>query len=390
MNNDFQADIDAIGRIAAVPTILDVVCRTTGMRFAAVARVTEDRWITCDVLDSLDFGLSPGDELKVETTICHEIRQSQEPVVIDNVAEDGLYCGHQTPAMYGFQSYISMPIVLKDGQFFGTLCALDPLPAKLKNPETIGMFQLFAQLIASQLEADEELSKTRTALQDERETAEIREQFIAVLGHDLRNPVASLEAGTKLLFRGNLDDQGQKIVTLMQGSLLRMRSLIDNVIDFARARLGDGLNLQIDDAAPLIPVLEQVVAEIRSIHPGRTIETDFRLAESVVSDQSRVAQLFGNLLGNAITHGSHEAPIRTGAEVRAETFELWVENAGPPIAEEALSGLFNPFVRGATGTHSAGLGLGLYIASEIARGHGGRIDVTSDSNATRFTFRMPM
>ena len=81
--HDFQDDIDAIGSITAVRSILDVVCRTTGMNFSAVARVTEDRWIVCDVLDTINFGLQPGGELKVQTTICHEIRQSGNAVVID-------------------------------------------------------------------------------------------------------------------------------------------------------------------------------------------------------------------------------------------------------------------------------------------------------------------
>src|SRR6201999_2152761 len=121
--------------IEAVPTVLDVVCRVTGMGFAAVARVTEDRWIACGVRDDIAFGLKPGGELKVETTICHETRQCEEPVVINHVAEDEAYRRHPTPAMYGFQSYISMPIILLDGSFFGTLCAIDPRPARLQNPE---------------------------------------------------------------------------------------------------------------------------------------------------------------------------------------------------------------------------------------------------------------
>src|SRR6201999_1605705 len=125
--------------IEAVPTVLDVVCRVTGMGFAAVARVTEDRWIACSVRDDIAFGLKPGGELEVETTICNDIRRSREAVVIDHVAEDPLYAHHQTPRTYGFQSYISMPIMLSDGTFFGTLCAIDPHPARLKRPEITGM-----------------------------------------------------------------------------------------------------------------------------------------------------------------------------------------------------------------------------------------------------------
>ena len=148
---DIQADVEAISRIAIVPKLLEVICRTTGMGFAAIARVTEDKWVTCAVRDEIKFGLIPGSELKVETTICDEIRESREGVIIDHVANDEAFVCHPTPAMYGFQSYISIPIICRDGTFFGTLCAIDPKPAKLNNPETIGMFNLFAELISLHL-----------------------------------------------------------------------------------------------------------------------------------------------------------------------------------------------------------------------------------------------
>ena len=241
MGIHFAADIDAIQRIDAVPRILEIVCRSTGMGFAAVARVTDGRWICCAVRDEISFGLQPGGELKVETTICHEIRQSGEAVVIDHVAEDEVYKGHHTPAMYGFQSYISVPIVLTDGTFFGTLCAIDPRPARLKNPETIGTLKLFAELIASHLNALDRLAASEAVLLNERQTSDLREQFIAVLGHDLRNPLASIAAGTRMMTRAKSNKETFEIAALMQGSLNRMSLLIDNVLDFARGRLGGGL-----------------------------------------------------------------------------------------------------------------------------------------------------
>ena len=131
---NFDRDIAKISGIAAVPTILDVVSRATGMGFTAIARVTEDRWITCASRDELAFGLKPGDELKVETTICHEIRQSREPVIIDEVSKDAIYCSHHTPAQYGFQSYISMPIILPDGSFFWNSLRDRPQAARLAYP----------------------------------------------------------------------------------------------------------------------------------------------------------------------------------------------------------------------------------------------------------------
>ncbi|MBB2960943.1 ATP-binding protein [Methylobacterium sp. R2-1] len=162
---EFLNNIVAVESIAAVPTILDVVCRTTGMGFAAVVRVTEERWVACAIKDDIAFGLKPGGELPIETTICHEIRQSSTAVVIDHVAEDPAFCAHHTPARYGFQSYISMPIVLPDGTFFGTLCAIDPKPAKLNTPAIVGMFKMFADLIGFHLDANQRLA-SRTAERD--------------------------------------------------------------------------------------------------------------------------------------------------------------------------------------------------------------------------------
>src|SRR5215210_3995599 len=148
----FAEDLEVVARINAVPKILEVVCRTTGLGFAAVARVTAERWVACAVRDEIDFGLAPGGELQVATTICDEIRDSGQAVVIDHVSEDMNFCQHPTPKMYGFQSYISVPIFRSDGSFFGTLCAIDPKPAPLNRPETIGMFKLFADLIAFHLD----------------------------------------------------------------------------------------------------------------------------------------------------------------------------------------------------------------------------------------------
>jgi GAF domain-containing protein len=244
MATDLSADIAAVQGTAAVPRILEVVCRSTDMGFAAVARVTEQRWVCCAVRDEIEFGLVPGGELEVETTLCHEIRQSHEAVVIDNVAEDAAYCGHHTPARYGFQSYISMPIILADGTPFGTLCALDQRPARLDTPETIGAFKLCAELIAIHLEAVDRLAASEARLLSERETSELREQFIAVLGHDLRNPLASIAAGTRMLTKEALREAAGEILGLMQKSVARMSALIDNVLDFARGWPGQRNNAQ--------------------------------------------------------------------------------------------------------------------------------------------------
>lgn len=389
MFDTVESSVEAIQSIDAVPSILNVVCMTTGMGFAAVARVTEERWIACSVKDNVAFGLKPGGELKLETTICHEIRQHRQAVVIDNVAEDPLYASHHTPAMYGLQSYISIPIVLPNGRFFGTLCAIDPKPNKLNTPAVIGMFTLFAQMIAFHLDALERLERSASELADQQQDTTLREQFIAVLGHDLRNPLASIDAGVRRLGKTATDESSAHIVELVQGSIRRMSALIDNVLDFARGRLGDGVPVRPMEKVALKPVLAQVLNEIVSTFPDRKI--DAVLPDVVTKcDPGRIGQLLSNLLANAITHGDGDGSITVRGAVTGNMLELSVYNPGNEIPEETRAHLFKPFVRASAMPNQEGLGLGLYIASEIAKSHDGTLTVDSSPAETRFTFRMPV
>lgn len=385
---DFKEDFDALADIAAIPLILDVVSRVTGMGFAAIARVTKDRWVCLAVNDAIGFGLKPGGELAVETTICKEVRQCGRAIVIDHVAEDDFYREHTTPSMYGFQSYISAPIFLNDGSFFGSLCAIDPKPAKLKNPTIIGMFKLFAELIAFHLDANQRVVAAEANLLDARATAQLREQFIAVLGHDLRNPLASIAAGTELLQKFQRDQKARSILTRMEKSIGRMSGLISDVLDLARGRLGGGLVLA-RSAISLESILTQVIDELQATHPGRIIETEFRLVDPVIADGARIGQLFSNLLANALKYGTENKSVRVKATTNG-CFELAVYNQGPPISSAAMERLFKPFARGEVRHGQEGLGLGLYIASEIARAHSGKIEVTSSSEETCFKFAMPL
>jgi signal transduction histidine kinase len=380
--------VQEISEIDAVPTILEVVCRTTGMGFAAVARVTENRWIACGVRDEIDFGLVPGGELKIETTICNEIRQHREAVVIDNVDADPVFAGHHTPAIYGLRAYISMPIVLGDGSFFGTLCAIDRQPRKLNTPETIGMFKLFAELIAFHLDAHRKVRKSEEGLRTEQRESELREQFIAVLGHDLRNPLAAISAGARRLSRSPMDEPSRAVLDLVQKSVSRMSNIIDDVLDLARSRLGSGIGSNVIEGAEIKPSLDQVVAELQSAYPDRVIDADIDDI-ALTCDPGRIAQLLSNLIANALTHGASDGPVTVRGQRLGNGFEISVTNAGDPIPSHALKSLFEPFVRSASSTDQKGLGLGLYIASEIAKAHGGKLNVISNADRTTFSLSLP-
>jgi signal transduction histidine kinase len=388
MTIDAKSEIDAIQRIGAVPKILDVVGRMTGMGFVAIARVTSEKWMCCAVRDRINFGLAEGGELKVETTICNEIRQHGETVVIDDVEVDGAFCNHPTPAMYGFRSYISAPIILGDGTIWGTLCAIDPKPRELSKPEILGSFQLLSELIAAQLELNQRLEQSQAELLDERTTSELREQFIGVLGHDLRNPLASVDAGMRLLLKTSVNEKASEIILSVQKSVIRMASLVENIMDFARGRLGGGLTLKRDATQPLTPVLEHVIAELKSVWPDVTVEAAIQIEEPVNCDRSKMGQLFSNLLSNAIAYGDRARPIRVFARTLEGSFELTVINFGEPITDKAIGNLFKPYTRGDRPSQQ-GLGLGLYIASQIAKAHGGTLEASSHAGETRFIFAMP-
>jgi GAF domain-containing protein len=225
--HDFQDDLDAIAAIPAIPTILEVVCRTTGLRFAAVARVTDDRWICLASKDDIAFGLASGGELEVGTTICNEIREHRRAVAIDHVAESPDFCLHPTPLKYGFQSYISVPIVMADGRFFGTLCAIDPHPNTLNNPSVLGMFNLFASLIAHELDNNARM----TAMKAENEA--LKQTFRAGLGHDMRNTLMAMAAGTRLLAKTPLDSRARMIVAEMENATEKLSRQIGDAMGSA-------------------------------------------------------------------------------------------------------------------------------------------------------------
>jgi signal transduction histidine kinase len=232
------------------------------------------------------------------------------------------------------------------------------------------------------------LKVSQADLLDARKTSELREQFIGVLGHDLRNPLASIDAGVRILSRNHDSERTPEIISMIQKSVMRMAGLVDNIMDFARGRLGGGLTIRRDASQPLTPVIEQVIAEIQLAWPEVRIEAEINIEEPINCDRSKLGQLLSNLLGNAITYGDRNEPIRISARTVQDRFWLAVTNYGTPISDKAMQHLFEPYTRGNRPSQQ-GLGLGLYIASEIARAHGGGLKAVSTVAGTIFEFSMP-
>ncbi|WP_179040343.1 PAS domain-containing sensor histidine kinase [Rhizobium leguminosarum] len=299
--------------------------------------------------------------------------------------------------MQGFFNEVALDLVTVDGKKLPVLA--NAMERRAENGALlftrVTMFQAAErrryerELVEARAAADAAGATIKAKLAFEQQTAELREEFIAVLGHDLRNPLASIAAAARMLRKEKQTDRAIKVLDLMQGSVVRMSALIDNVLDFARGRLGGGITLE-RRPEHLEPLLRQVIEELRFSHLDRAIEVTIEFDGPINCDSGRIGQLVSNLLGNALTHGAPDEPVRLSAATVDGKLELWIANGGAPISSEAMTGLFQPFFKGEAGTSQRGLGLGLHIASEIARAHGGTITVSSDDKETRFTFVMPL
>lgn len=385
-----ESDIAAISRISAVPTILKVISETTGLRLALIARVTEDSWTACATLDRMNFGLRVGDQLDVATTLCREVRSSLQTIVIEHASQEPQFCNHPTPKLYGFESYIAVPIFRTNGEYFGNICALDASPARLRDEKTLSMIHLFAEMVSLQLAAEEEHARDREALSDARSAAELREQFIAVLGHDLRSPLSSMVAGTSFLLETVESPQQRKILERVQSSGERMSSLINDVLDFARGRLGGGIPIALQPVENAEKIVNHVAAEIASAHPERTIRVAYKDPGMAYFDPARVTQLLTNLVANAVQHSPPGEPVDVFVDGTEDLIRFAVTNQGEPIPASLISNVFKPYCRGERDQQSSGLGLGLYIVSEIVRSHGGCVQVTSTKETgTTFTVALP-
>ena len=388
---DIARALEAVGRIEVVPTLLAVLCEITGMRFSVVACVTETTWTACAVQDEIGFGVRRGDQLAVNTTLCFESRASRVPIVVEHASTDPLYHAHPAVKLHAIESQISVPIILSNGRYFGNLCAIDPSPAKVKEPRILSMFTRFAALIASQLETQFRQEQDHTALLDERAVGELREQFIAILGHDLRNPLQAVNAGCDLLEQKITDPRLSMIASRIKTNVRRMSALIDDVLDFARGRLGGGLDLELTEVENINSGLMTVVQEVLDAHPDCKIISNIDVGRPVRCDVGRLQQVASNLLTNAAMHGLPHSSIEITACADDDDLVLAVWNAGEPIPSESIDKIFQPFWRHSVSANRNGLGLGLHICSQIVRAHKGSISVTSSQeDGTQFTARLPL
>jgi signal transduction histidine kinase/CHASE3 domain sensor protein len=242
----------------------------------------------------------------------------------------------------------------------------------------VGVFQDYAELRRSE---------------EQRQHAErFRDVFLRALGHELRNPLSVITAGASSLSRRVTSEGDIRIVHRMMSSAHRMARMVAQLIDLAQARLGGGLAIE-RQRMDLGEATRHALERIEVVHPDRTIE---RVVEGELVgnwDPERVGEILSNLIENALAHGRPDGPVRVAVRRRGDEVVLEVHNWGNPIPAGMMPLVFDPFRRAAEKKRmkSAGLGIGLYLALQVARAHGGTIDVESSAEqGTRFRVVLPV
>ncbi|MFP2908623.1 PAS domain-containing protein [Pyxidicoccus sp. 3LFB2] len=236
-----------------------------------------------------------------------------------------------------------------------------------------------------------DIRQRRALEQETRRRAGFEQQLIGIVSHDLRNPISAitLSAGT-LLRRPDLDERQRQPLNRILASAERANRLIRDLLDFTQARLGGGLPTR-PQPMDFHAFTRQVLDEIQVSHPERELQVEQHGDGQGAWDADRLAQLVGNLLGNALSYSPPGSPVRVATRGEAADLVLEVHNTGAPIPPEVLPRLFQPMQRGAAGgTSNRSVGLGLYIVDQIVRAHRGAISVTSlPEQGTTFTVRLP-
>jgi len=281
--------------------------------------------------------------------------------------------------------------VRKDGSRFWANVVITPLWSQAGD--LIGFAKVTRDL-SERRQAEENLralaAAEHAASAEKSRIHQFQERFLAILGHDLLSPLASIDIGASILRMQSDDPVIVQVADRMRASSLRMARMVEQILDFTRTRLGGGLALAV---APmdLREALTPIVNEVRMAHPSATVQ--LRCPELRGAwDRDRLQQVFSNLIGNALVHGDPAKPVTVTAGSDAHRVWVDVHNEGPHIPQELHSALFTPFrgsQRESNSPKTAGLGLGLYISNEVVLGHGGQIEIRSNA-AEGTTFRVAL
>ena len=289
---------------------------------------------------------------------------------------------------FGAPSIIYVPIVLWGRPF--AVIVFSAAPPRVYNEHDLVFAEELARRASTAMHNAELFQTAKRERERAEEAAALRERLVAIVGHDLRNPLSSISMAAQLLSSSALATADEGLVSRIQRSANRMTRMIDQILDFARIRSGQSFELQLE-SADLRQVCQAVIDELRLSRPDQEIALSIEGRADALFDSDRIAQVLSNLIGNAIQHGTGGPISVTVREATPDAVAIEVHNFGPAIPQAAQAGVFDAFNREATaGDRGSSVGLGLFIANQIVRAHGGSIAVRSpDRDGTTFSVVLP-
>lgn len=341
---DITPILESVASVKQINSILEVICSTANVSFAALAPAVSGRFFVAAIHGENSMDLSLGQELSLDDALMTTI-----PI----------------------ESKLSAVLILPNSD-----------GAVLENERVIShLAELIGFHLSEIVVQGQEFEHSKKLISD-------RERMIGILAHDVRNPIGAISNVAELLSRMELDSRLTKMAKLLYNSTQRMRSQVENILDFSRGHLGGGIKLypNLEDS------MEQVLLDVVALHQlgsSNEIKVDVSLSKSLFCDRLRVAQLLAALLSNAQLYGEPGSTVFLTITALDNEFVLSVRNKGEAIDKQVLQRLFLPYCKSDVNPSQQGIALGLYLSSEIAKAHNGELTVQSDNGFTTFTFVMP-
>lgn len=380
------SNIKTLNEIPALGDQLKYLGDSTQMEIICILTPHLNKWVVCMAYNTLNLNIVQGTAMEFNSS---NKELEENTILMDNMKDaKGLNISGQTN-LKRIQKLISQPIHRLEGKFFGLLCALGT-DSTFGNDINLKQFYNFhSRFIATSIGLVERSDEFNHHLRHEIENAEKHSTYMAVLGHDLRNPVATVRMCSDIILKAGPNSVVSKNAGIIKSSSYRMQELIDSMLDTAQSKFGDGIKIEKKvNNVLLANALYHVVDEIMAVN-YLEIKTSLKLTAPVNCDVERIAQLVSNLLSNAVNHGDGKNILMDVRTIK-NAFVLTVSNTGPTIPKAKLKKIFEPYYSDFTPENKGGLGLGLYISSQIAQSHGGSLKVKSNAGETKFILTIPL
>lgn len=439
MNAPTQSDLIHAQRLPALPSILRALRGLTNMRFAALVRLTGSDWQACVVDDQAGLGIRAGDVWEVDNTLCHTVREINQPVNWPDLSSAGLSLSTSHMAsLLGIRAYFAYPVYRADGSFFGTLCAMDTVPGEPVGASVIDAASAFSQILGPQLggaDAASDDAHRTTAASIERDVRTVTQTFqstlqtippdsrspsessshasppttrspvvptsasldpavqakvLSVMSHDLRNPMHSLMAAIEMIQIKPMEPRLQRLMGMVQGSALRLSELARQALDFARLQMLGDVAINIAPACDLAPALEAVVERVRAGYPQRSIVVNAQAGSPMDIDPARFEQLLEIVLTHAVKHCGVDREVQVHASRVDQALVLEVVVPDYILDAALVPHVFDPFYAIEGKAQTAHLGIGLYLARAIALAHQGELTLATDAGQACFVLTLPM